>query len=281
LAAGAHPSKRTLPSSALQAGTVARYELINYFASRRFLALLAVVLAIALGTTAVAAYEGTSSFGATPVAFYSTWYLGGVSSTYVVVFCAIFFGGDSISGEFQNKSGFFLVGNPVSRSAIYAGKYLGALVASLIVVTVYTAIAAANGLLYFGALPVQFLESLSFALVFLVAALSLVFSFSSLFKNSATSILVASILMLFGLFIISALVGGMAGSEPWFSLTYGSDIIGEVLNPSGYPQHVSTTSAGKLAFNATVPEGLAIMGAYLAISFVLGLILFSRKEFSS
>lgn len=269
------------PSPILQVKTIAKYEFISYFASRRFFALLAIVVAIAVGTSGAAALEGVSSFGTTPLAFYSTWYLGGVSSTYVVVFCAIFFGGDSISGEFQNKSGFFLVGNPVGRASIYAGKYLAAVIASAIILAIYTAIALANGFFYFGTVPSQLVESVVFASVFLLAALGLTFFFSSLFKSSSTSILVASILMIFGFFIISAIVGGTGGIEPWFSLTYGSDIIGEILNPAGYPVHVVAAASGKMVFNATIPEGLVIMAAYLLATLVAGYALFAMKEFSS
>jgi ABC-2 type transport system permease protein len=276
--------RKLLPSRIKQAVTITKYELLNDFASRRFFVLLAIALSISVVMTLAVAFEGVSGFGSTPVAFYSAWYFGGITSTYLAVFCAIFFGGDAISGEFQNKSGYFLVGNPVSRSAIYVGKYLGALAASSMIVGLFTIVTLANGAFYFGvgsnnALPIQFTESFLFQIVFLVSALALTFFFSSLFKNSSTSILVTAILLFFGFFILVALIGGRV--EPWFLLTYGSDIIGEVLNPSGYPMHVSKSASGSTTvFNATVPEGLAIMGVYFLVTFVVGLLLFERKEFS-
>jgi ABC-type transport system involved in multi-copper enzyme maturation permease subunit len=277
---GEAPVRTRLPSSLRQAGTIAKYELLNSFGSRRFFVLLAIVLLISGGMTFAVAYEGVSSFGSTPVAFYSAWYLGGVTTAYTVIFCAIAFGGDAISGEFQNKSGYFLVGNPIGRPAIYAGKYLGALVASLVLFGALTAITLANGAYYFaGKVPLQFTESFVFALVFLLTALALTFFFSSLFKNSSTSILVTSILLFFGFFILVALIGGRAHVEPWFLLTYGSDIIGNVINPAGYPAHTSVVS-GSTTYAATIPEGLAIMGAYLVASAVLGFVLFKRKEFT-
>jgi ABC-2 type transport system permease protein len=206
----------------------------------------------------------------------------------VIIFCAIFFGGDSISGEFQNKTGYFLVGNPLRRSSIYIGKWLAALAASLIIFGVFTAITLGNGIYYFGAdVPYQFGESTLFCLVYLIAILGFTFFFSSLFKSSSMSILVTAILLLFGFNIISALVTNIAHEEPWFLLTYGAQIIGNVLtNP--YPQHEITVTersgpGGNIftftSYNATIPEGLAIMAIYFVVTAVLGLVLFERKEF--
>ena len=161
---------RWLPSSAQQVGTIAKYELLNYFGSRRFFALLTIAVVMGGLLTLSAALEGVSSFGATAPAFYSGWYFGGIVSTYVVIFCAVFFGGDAISSEFQNKSGYFLVAKPIRRSVIYIGKYLGALLPSLVIVGVFTAITLANGIYYFGAtIPIQFSESFAFTLVWLIS----------------------------------------------------------------------------------------------------------------
>ncbi|MCJ7767195.1 ABC transporter permease [Candidatus Bathyarchaeota archaeon] len=275
-----------LPSSITQIGTIIKYELLNYFRSRRFFVLLAISVAIAGILTAVVAYYGVARFGSTALEFYSTWW--GFSATYVIIFCAIFFGGDAISGEFQNKTGYFLVGNPLRRSSIYVGKWFAALTASLIIFGVFTAITLGNGIYYFGAdIPYQFGESFFFCLVDLIAILGFTFFFSSLFKSSSMSILVTAILLLFGFNIISALITNIAHAEPWFLLTYGAQIIGNVLTAS-YPEHVGTVifrePGGAIvsftSYNATIPEGLVIMAVYFVVTIVLGLVLFEKKEFN-
>ncbi len=277
-------SPGNLPSSVSQAGIISKYELLNYFRSRRFFILLGISLAIAGALTAAVAYFGVNRFGSTSLAFYNSWW--GMSANFIIVFCGIFFGGDAISGEFQNKTGYFLVGNPIRRSSIYVGKWFAALLASLIIFGIFTAITLANGVYYFGAsVPVQFGESVLFCLVYLIAILGFTFFFSSLFKSSSMSILVTAILLLFGFNIISSLVTILANSEPWFLLTYGADIIGNVLSDP-YPPHVTTFSLGPrggLSFTqyaATIPEGLTIMAVYFAVTAVLGLLLFERKEFT-
>jgi len=114
------------------------------------------------------------------------------------------------------------------------------------------------------------------------------FFFSSLFKSSSISILVTVILLLFGFSLISTLVSDFVGIEPWFILTYGAGIIGNILQ-SPYPpaKTVTTTPIGHsgrtfttTTFAASVPQGLAIIGLYFIITAILGLILFERKEFT-
>jgi hypothetical protein len=92
--------------------------------------------------------------------------------------------------------------------------------------------------------------------------------------------------LLFGFTLISTLVSDLVGIEPWFILTYGSGIIGNILT-SPYPPHslTSTSTFGHrtittTAFAASVPEGLAIIGIYFIVTAVLGLLLFERKEFN-
>lgn len=210
-----------------------------------------------------------------------------MSATFVIILSAIFFGGDAISGEFQNKTGYFLLPNPIRRSSVYIGKFLAAFLASTAILLIYTAITVANGIYYFGTnIPYQFGESFLFSWFYVAAALGLAFFFSSLFKSSSISILVSVILLLFGFGVIQDIVADVVGIEPWFILTYGSGIISNVLEVP-YPQHVMTFAEvfGKRTvtltmYSATIPEGLAILALYLIITAALGLFLFERKEFN-
>ena len=74
-----------------------------------------------------------------------------------------------------------------------------------------------------------------------MAVLGFTFFFSSLFKSTSYSILVTAILFLFAFTLIQTLISALAQIEPWFILTYGSEIIGNVLMTT-YPQHVTTVS---------------------------------------
>lgn len=274
-----------IPDSVTQIGTITKYELINYFRSKRFYILLAIGLIVSALLTFLVAYYRPASFLISDLTFYSTWW--GSSITFVIILSAIFFGGDSISGEFQNKTGYYLVSRPVRRSSIYIGKYLASFIASLIIVFIFLGIALGNGIYYFGlTVPDALFESLAFAILYLVSVLGFTFFFSSLFKSSSYSILITAILFLFVFTLVQDLVSSLVGIEPWFIITYGSSIINNIFI-SPYPAHVvktiSTFGPRRIlttTYNASVLEGIIIMFGYFIISTILGLIIFENKEFN-
>jgi ABC-2 type transport system permease protein len=273
-----------VPGSIAQVGITMKYTLLDYVRSRRFFILLTLAIVISAILTFVVGYYRPAAFLASDLSFYSGWW--GNIAIYVIVLSGVFFGGDAISGEFQNKTGYFGIPNPIRRSSIYIGKWLSALVASTVILGVFAAITVGNGLYYFPSVPSEFGLSLLFAWFYLVAVLGFTFFFSSLFKSSSMSILVTLILFLFAFNIIQLFVANFAQVEPWFLLTYGAQIIGNILTVP-YPPPSSVTSFGPggngftlTTFNATVAEGLAIIGLYFIITTVLGLLLFERKEFT-
>ncbi|MDA4122379.1 MAG: ABC transporter permease [Thaumarchaeota archaeon] len=269
----------TVPGSLVQVGVTMKYTLLDYLRSRRFVIMLAIVLIISALLTVLVAYYRPGSMvgsGATTIDFYSTWW--GTFASFLTVISGIFFGGDGIAAEFQNKTGYFTVPNPIRRSSIYIGKFLASFTAATVVLVVYLAIAVANGLFYFGAnIPSQFGESFLFAWFYLLAVLGFTFMFSSLFKTSSYAILVSFLLLIVGFSLISALIEGLTNTEPWYILSYGASIIMDVFT-SPYPTTI--TRAGFTTYVASIPEGLAIMAAYFIVSSMLGLILFERKEFN-
>jgi ABC-2 type transport system permease protein len=278
-------SENKVPSSLTQVGITLKYTFLDYFRSRRFFILLVITLLISALLTFIVGYYRPETFLTSDLSFYSGWW--GMSVTFVIVLSGIFFGGDAISGEFQNKTGYFGVPNPIRRSAIYVGKWLAAFIAATVILVVFTAITVGNGMYYFGlTVPYQFGLSVLLAWFYLAAVLGFTFFFSSLFKSSSISILVTAILFLFAFTLIQTLVADLVQVEPWFILTYGGQIIGDILTVP-YPAHavVSTQHFGGrtrtiTTFNATVPEGLAIIALYFIITGVLGLVLFERKEFT-
>jgi ABC-2 type transport system permease protein len=279
----------TVPSSMSQIGITMKYSFLDYFRSRRFFILLIITALIGLLLTAVVGAMRPESWLSTSLAFYYSWldcaHIGSI--TLVIILGGICFGGDAISGEFQHKTGYFSIPNPIRRSSIYLGKWLSAFLAASIMLGIFALFTVGNGLFYFGLdIPSQFGESLLFAWLFLAAVLGVTFFFSSLFKNSSMSIIVTIFLFFFGFVIIESIVGSMIGYEPWFALSYGNAIIINVLTVP-YPSHISTITQGPAnlpvsmtIFSSTIPEGIAIMAAYFLIFTVLGLLLFERKEFT-
>ncbi len=266
-----------LPSDEHQAFRLMRFQFRDYLRSRRFLLMIALTLAIAaIVTLVVAHFRG--GLVSSPAAFYGSLWGGGVGV--LIVFAGIIYGGDAIAGEFQNKTGYFLMGLPLKRGTIYQGKFMAAYLASVTAVVLYLAILLLNGIYYFGmnAFPWQLAASLLLALLYLGALLGTTFLFSSLFKTSAYAILVVAVLFLFGFSIAQVLVEDLVKIEPWFLLSYASPVIGNIFsNP--YPPHTAG-GFGVTTYTATIPEAILIMIVYFALTTLAGYALFTREQFT-
>ena len=133
----------SVPNSITQVGITMRYTFLDYLRSRRFAILLGIMLLIsAILTVVVAHYRPASFVSSGTLSFYSGWW--GMSATFIVILSGIFFGGDAISGEFQNKTGYFTLPNPIRRSSVYVGKWISAFIASSIVLFIFAVITIAN-----------------------------------------------------------------------------------------------------------------------------------------
>ncbi len=278
-----------VPASMAQVGKLTRYQLREYLRSRRYVALSAIVLVIgAILTFVVAHFRG--SIVSTSLAFYGSFW--GAGADIVIVLAAVFFGGDAIAGEFQNKTGYFLMGLPLRRSTVYIGKFIAAFLASVSMMVLFLAILVLNGAYYFGTglLPWQLGISLVLAIVYLVAVLGATFLFSSLFKTSAYGFVLTAILFLFGFSLLQDLVADLVKIEPWMIISYAESAIGQVFSASpnwGITGTAVTTTVGMGRFMVTtttytagIAEAVVIMIGYFLVTAAAGLWLFEREEFS-
>ncbi len=277
-----------VPDTLRQIGILSRYQLRDYMRSLRFAILYGLVVAVAAILTIVIAYYRPAAFLTNPSALYGMAWGGGIA--FVIVLTAVFFGGDAIAGEFQNKTGYFLMGQPIRRATVYIGKFLAAFAAALGGILLFALLLVANGVYYFGtgAFPLALGESFGLAVIYLLAVLGTTFLFSSLFKTSAYGTLLTAILFLFGFTILQELVSVLVKIEPWFIISYASAVIGDIfLSP--YPAHVVTTHVSRgigrgvlsvTTYTPTIAEGVAIMLAYFVVTAVVGLLLFEREEFA-
>jgi ABC-2 type transport system permease protein len=281
---GAPPVLGRVPGTLHQALLLSRYQFRDYLRSRRFVLMMAIVGVIGALLSFVLAYFNGAGLTGTAAAFYGSLWAGGV--TIVIIFSGIIFGGDAIAGEFQNKTGYFLMGLPVQRSSVYVGKFLAAAAASILSVLVYLAILLANGGYYLGTgfLPLSLFESFAIAMLYMLALLGAVFLFSSMFKNSLYAVLVVAVLFLFGFTIIGDLISSLVKIEPWFLITYAQNVISYPFL-STLPAHVVHTTGprgggGLTTYNPTYAEGFAVMGGYFILTAIAGLFLFEREEFT-
>ena len=82
-------------------------------------------------------------------------------------------------------------------------------------------------------------------------------------------------------------ISGLVPFEPWFILTYGGQIINNILVVP-YPRHIvigpnpyypKFGGASITVYNPTIIQGLILIGIYTFIPIILGLIIFKKREF--
>jgi ABC-2 type transport system permease protein len=277
-----------LPGTLQQILRLTRFQFRDYLRSRRFILMFAIVGVIGVFLSSVVGYF-RPSFISDPLSFYGTLWGSGVPI--VVVLAAVIYGADAIAGEFQNTTGYFLMGLPIRRITVYTGKFIAAFLAALAAVVFFAGILIANGAYYLGggALPWQLGESFVLTVVYLLAVLAAAMMFSSMFKTSSYATLLVALLFLIGFQLLQTLISGLANITPWFVITYANTIIGGVLSGSCETQpgmHTCVVGGGPrggftiTVTNASIPEGVAIMIAYFLLTAIAGILLFEREEFS-
>lgn len=274
--------RRASPGSLHQAFRLARYQLRDYLLSQRFILMLGIVAALGAIITVVVGYFRPAGILVGSNAFYQQIWSMGV--TVVIVFAGVIFGGDAIAGEFQNKTGYFLMGLPIRRASVYIGKFVAAFVAALVALLAFAAVLVGNGAYYFGggAFTVAFGTSLVLAIVYLLALLGATFLFSSLFKTSTYAVLVVAVMFIFGFMILAGLVEGLWHVEPWFIISYASGVIAYPFDAT-LPAHIAQVrefGGFVTVYSPTYLEGVIIMLGYFVFTAIGGLLLFEREEFT-
>ena len=136
----------------------------------------------------------------------------------------IMFGGDSLTNDFENKTGYTLFINPISRTSFLFGKFVAASIAITSFNIMFYVLASIFSYAKHSAIPENVLLSLVFASLFSIGLLSTSFALSSLFKRSNMS----NIAFIFLWFIVVGLVEYfliLSEIKPWWSLTYAAGII--------------------------------------------------------
>jgi ABC-2 type transport system permease protein len=256
---------------------MSRYQFRDYLRSRRFILMMGIVAAIcAILITVVAHYRPVFLLASGPV-FYATAWIGGAGV--LIVFSAIIFGGDAIAGEFQNKTGYYLMGLPIKRWSVYAGKYLAAFAASLVTILVYFIVLLLAGLYFIGAGAVTagVFESFALVMLYLGAVLGTTFLFSSLFKTSMYGVIIVAIMFLFGFSLVDVLLEALAGITPWFIINWAEAALSYPI--TGLPRTAGAAMGG-IIVSPTYAQGVAVMLGYFFGTTLAGLALFEREEFT-
>jgi ABC-2 type transport system permease protein len=261
---------------------VVKYELLKQVRRLRLYGLL-IIGSVVTAVVVVLLAAFTRASGASAALPFSSLVvgLGGVGDFALIA--GVFFSGDSISSEFEQKTGYLMFVNPIKRTTLLIGKYLSTCIACTLIVLMPYLILSLSVIAMFGAFPAELFYSFLLAVLYSWSIAALTYVFSSVFKGTmGASIL--PFLLLFFVFPLITVGMEFGGYEPFIFLNYGGDTIYNILsNP--YPPHefsVSASSGGITLtiteFSATLAEGIVIMASYLILSLVVSAVLIRRRQ---
>ncbi len=244
-----------------------RFELLKHLKRRRLAILVALATILPL-LTLIRTPDTAVAFAGNSLSF----------MTVLIIVSAAMFAGDAVCGEFEKKTSLLLFPTPQSRSSIFAGKYLAALVCTFLVVSLwYVVLTLETGALYgWGEMPADMWKSFLTALVFSTAAVGVAFFISSVLKRSiSATIFVFLILMM--IMPIATMIMTLLESEPWFVVTYSANLITSVLGASS---SLPMGPHGDVVqqFTPTFGRGIAVMVTYAVVCLAAGMAVAVRKE---
>jgi ABC-2 type transport system permease protein len=246
-----------------------KFELVKHLKRRR-LPIVAALAVIAPLIFYVKVPDTAGVFAATVLSFLSL----------LIIISAAMFAGDAVCGEFEKKTSLLLFPTPQRRSTIFAGKYIAALLATLLVVILYYIVMTLQiAQLYgWGQIPTELAKSFLTALVYSFSAVSVVFLFSAILKRSISSTIVGFLFLLMILPIVATVLMRV-NQEPWFIVTYSANLIRDVLGvSSSLPFGPGEHGFNLTAFMPHFGVGIAVMVAYAIVGFVSGIAIAVRKE---
>jgi ABC-2 type transport system permease protein len=196
----------------------------------------------------------------------------------LIIISAALFAGDAISGEFEKKTALLTFSTPQRRTSIFVGKYIAALFAIFVIVSLYYIITTVEiaGIYGMDNIPYELVKSYLLALLYVCSVLGLTFFFSSILKSVMSSTLLSFFSLMMILPIVSMLLT-VAEIEPWFIVTYSAGLITNVFGLSsimmGHGDEVGGTT-----YTPNFATGVEVMAAYAIILFIISIIIAVRKD---
>ena len=197
----------------------------------------------------------------------------------LIIISGALFAGDIISSEFENRTGLILFPTPQNQSSIFIGKYAASMISTFSVLSLYYVVTALEIQYVYGlsGIMTEFMKSYLFSILYMFAAVSLIFFFTSILKRAITSTLLGffSLLMIFP---IVEQVLKIVEIEPWFLISYYQGFITDVFGlvqsvPSGPPDSVFG-----ITFTPDFYVGILVLIGYTVVLFIMSLFAACRRR---
>ncbi len=266
------------PSDFNQIKIVAKFEFLKYLRGKKIHAML--VMGVAIPLLLISLPEFFDAPDPEKVEFYLSGFLGAIFLIQVIV--VAFFGSGTIVSEFHDKTGFALFPNPISRTSIWFGKFLAAEIASFLVITVFYGVISTATLYKYGELPNEIIISLLFSFLVTSSLMCIAFLASSIFRSPTSALVIIILLFIIVLPMIDQLLISLAEIKPWFTPSFSSGIIGNILTVP-YPIDLEEGQLPRGPFDSArfvpyVTESILVQILFLFVSGITSIAIFRKME---
>ena len=257
-----------------QVSVITRFEARRKVLSWRMLfpmlcAAVICVLAYTTGSGAASGMDGTEASNAFLRPFIA-------SASLVLAISATVMSTESLSEEFERRSGYITFTKPLGRNVLFAGKFLSGFLPSVAVLAFYYAVTYVACFAVVGYVPGRAFAAIPLALLYLAAVTGVCMLFSALAPRGSMAMMVAFLLLVV-LQIFMQNVG--FDSEPWYSLGYEAGIIADY--PIGNQTVFRIDASGNLYTSDYVPDirmACAVMSVYAILSTAFAAFVFRYRN---
>ena len=266
------------PSNFDQIKTVAKYEFLKFVRGKKIHAMLALGIAIPVLLILLPVFfdfpEPEDS------EFYLSALLGPIF--FIQVITVAFLGSGMIVSEFHDKTGYALFPNPINRTTLWFGKFIAAEIASFLIIAVYFGVISSATLYKFGELPNEIIFSLLFSFLVTSSLMCITFLASSIFRSPTSTLVIIILLFIIVLPMIDQLLIPLAEVKPWFSPSFSSGIVHNVLTVP-YPIDLEEGQLPRGPFDSArfvpyVTESILVQSMYLFVSGITSIAIFRKME---
>lgn len=266
------------PSNFVQIKIIAKFEFLKYVRGKKIHSMLA--MGVAIPILIISLPEIFDS----PILEYGELYLFALLGPifFIQVITVAFFGSGMIVSEFYDKTGYSLFPNPINRTSIWLGKFIAAEIASFLIISVYYVVISTATFYKYGELPNEIIISLLFSFLVTTSLMCITFLASSIFRSPTSALVIIIILFIIVLPMIDGLFIPLAEIKPWFTPSFSSGIISNILKVP-YPIDLEEGQLLRGPFDSArfvpyVAESILVQILYLFFSGISSIVIFKKME---
>ncbi|NHI90888.1 MAG: hypothetical protein EAX96_00210 [Candidatus Lokiarchaeota archaeon] len=232
---------------------------------------------IATGSTAAPGFIAIGSSAALGTFFW-----------YILIFIALFLGSDSISTEYENRTGLLLFPNPIKQETIVIGKYIASLAMASLVITIYYLMTwifvdIFYGIYTAGAILTGFLWSYGITILIIAGMIATTFLLSAAINRALITGLVVFFLFIIIMPLLSSILM-IDNIETWYLISYISNLITEIMYyPSNrFSETIIGSPERQMTIYSITPDVMisifTVLVIYILIPLVITIIIAKRRE---